>query len=100
MLAGVVEGHDLGEVHQPGLGGTIGGTAGDGDTAELGGDMDDAAASGSCDRGDGELAHEEGAGQADGDLAIPIRQGQRRDSAGVGWGGGIVYEAMESAEGS
>ncbi len=45
------------------------------------------------------FAHEEGAGEADGDLPIPVAERQIDHGAVGRGGGGIVDEAMEAAKG-
>ena len=87
----------LAEGVDAGLGGAVGGAAGEGILARQAADVDDPAAAACFERGNGGLAAVEEAGQVDVDEPVPLFLGQRRNRCAHA-DAGVVHENVESAE--
>ena len=82
-----------------GLAGGVGRAAADADLAELRGDVDDGAAAGLADFRHRVFAHQERAGEVDGERVVPVVERERLDRAVRRHGGGDIDQRGELAEG-
>ena len=94
----MVDREACGELDQSRLAGGVGRSVGDADLAELRGDVDDGAAAGLAELRHRVFAHQERAGEIDGERLVPVVERERLDGAVRRHGGGDIHQRGEPAE--